>query len=65
MRFRFHISPQVSHRQYVDASTFSRAALMVALLQKGQFVGTTVGVNVSGRCAFTATSGCLQCGRCD
>ena len=62
MRLRFHISPHATQRQYVDASTFSLAALMVAAPQKGQDVGATVGAGVSGRIAFTATSGCFDTG---
>jgi len=35
MRLKFHISPHATHRQYVDAFTFSLAALMVPAPQNG------------------------------
>ena len=53
-RLRFHNSPHFSHRQYVEASTFSLAALMLEAPQNGQLVGlgacsAACGTNVTGR----------------
>ena len=62
MRLRFHISPHATQRQYVEASTFWLAALMVPAPQKGQDVGATAGGGISGRRFFTTTSGCFDTG---
>jgi len=53
MRFRFHISPHATQRQYVDSLIFSLAALMVVAAQKGHDVGATAGGGDSGRRVFT------------
>jgi hypothetical protein len=54
----FHIWPQASHRQYVEASTFSLGVEIFADWQNGQALGAagSVAPGISSSCRDTDTS---------